>query len=130
MSSSARLVAEARALVERHESATAGLWPRAAAALARQALELAMRDLWRHRAPGVELLPFRAQFLCLGEYVRSKQIAATALQTWTALSRTCHHHPYEVEPSADELRHWIGMVESFVEAVASRSQSRRTVTEG
>ncbi len=91
---------------------------------------MAMRDLWHERAPSVESLPARAQFLCLGEYVRSEQVAATAWQTWTALSRVCHHHPYEIEPSRDELRYWIEMVEDFVEAVAARAPSRPAMPDG
>ena len=81
-----------------------------------------MRDLWRRRAPGVETLSLRAQFLCLGEYVRSEELATTAYQTWAALSRACHHHPYDIEPSADALRYWIMTVEHFIEVVDARSQ--------
>lgn len=129
MSLSGGLLAEARALVERREAATAGLWPRAAAALTRQALELALRDLWRARAPGVEPLSLRAQLLCLGEYARSERAAATAQHAWVALSRACHHHPYEVEPSADELRYWIDAVEECVVAIQARSRSSRATTD-
>lgn len=116
-----RLTAEARGLVERSEGATAGLWPRAAAVLARQALELALRELWRRRAHGIEECSVHAQLLCLGEYLRDEELAATARQAWDALSRACHHHPYELPPSADELRHWIGEVERLAEAVEARS---------
>ena len=129
MSLPADLLAEARALVERRDGATAGLWPRAAAALTRQALELALRDLWRARAPGVKPLTLRAQLLCLGEYARSEQAAATAQHAWVALSRACHHHPYEVEPSADELRYWIDVVEDCLVTIQARSGSNRVATD-
>ena len=115
---------EARSLVERHESATAGLWPRAAAALARQALELSMSDLWLRRAPGLESCTLRAQLLCLDEYLQDSEAAAGAWQAWVALSSACHQRPSRIEPTAEELRYWIGMVERFIEAVEARSQPR------
>ena len=43
------LLAAARRLVERPDAVTAGVWPRAAALLARQALEVAMAALWAAR---------------------------------------------------------------------------------
>ena len=116
-----RLTAKARGLAGRGEDAATGLWPRAAAALARQALELALRELWRHRAHGVEDCSMRAQLLCLGEYLRDEELAAAARQAWGALSRACHHHPYELPPAAGELRHWIGEVERLAEAIGARS---------
>ena len=116
-----RWTAEARGLVERSGDATAGLWPRAAAALARQALELALRELWLRRAPGVVECSMRAQLLCLGEYLRDEELAATAQQAWDALSRACHHHPYELPPAAGDLRHWIGEVERLARAVEARA---------
>jgi hypothetical protein len=33
--------------------------------------------------------------------------------TWGALSRACHHHPYELAPTVEELAAWIGVVEDF-----------------
>jgi nucleoside-diphosphate-sugar epimerase len=42
------VLADARRLLERSDPATAGLWPRATALLARQALELALHRLWQH----------------------------------------------------------------------------------
>ena len=121
MSGVTDLTAEARGLIERHEVATAGLWPRAAAALARQALELSMRALWVRWAPGLESCSVRAQLLCLDEYLRDEELAATARQAWAALSRACHHHPYEIEPTVEELRYWINAVARLAAAVEHRS---------
>jgi hypothetical protein len=45
------LLAATRRLVEHPDAGTAGVWPRAAALLARQALELAIAGLWAGR-PG------------------------------------------------------------------------------
>ena len=65
------LLTEARRLVERPDAGTAGVWPRAAALLARQALEQAMAGLWAGQ-PGAEGLSggtMRSQLLCLTAYV-------------------------------------------------------------
>ena len=45
-----------------------GTWPRAAAALGRQALEAAMTRFWIEIEPGVEHATMRAQLLCLPGY--------------------------------------------------------------
>ena len=34
-------------------------------------------------------------------------------EAWGALSRACHHHPYELAPTAGELSGWIEAVEAF-----------------
>ena len=47
------LLTEARRLVEHPDAGTAGVWPRAAALLARQALEQAMAGLWAGQ-PGAD----------------------------------------------------------------------------
>ena len=97
----------------------AGAWPRAVAILCRQALEGSMFDLWRAKAPGVEDASFRAQLLCLRCYV-DPAVAECADETWTALSRACHHHAYELSPTADELGTWLESVDELVRVVAKR----------
>ena len=34
-------------------------------------------------------------------------------EAWGSLSRACHHHPYELAPTAGELATWIHVVEEF-----------------
>ena len=116
-----RLIGEARTLLERPQAATAGLWPRAAAVLARQAIESAMRELWRLHAPSLESCSARAQLLCLGEYLRDEELAAAVSNAWGALSRACHHHPYEIDPTAEELRGWIKVADRLTEAIERRA---------
>ena len=65
----AEVLTAARNLMERTDQATAGLWPRATALLARHALEGALDDFWRVRAPGMEHCSARAQLLCLTHYL-------------------------------------------------------------
>jgi thioredoxin-like negative regulator of GroEL len=65
------LLTEAHRLVEHPDAATAGVWPRAAALLARQALEQAMAELWAilPEADGLTDGTMRSQLLCLTAYV-------------------------------------------------------------
>ena len=104
----------ARDLLERPDPHTAGIWPRASALLARQALEAALDDLWRRRAPGLERCSMRAQLLCLPAYLPADvDLATRASFAWMGLSRACHHHAYELPPAAVELSTWIEVVEQL-----------------
>jgi hypothetical protein len=102
------LLTEARRLVEHPDAGAAGVWPQAAALLARQALEQAMAGLWAGR-PGADGLSggtMRSQLLCLTAYV-DQDVAARAAYLASALSRACHYHPYELAPTASELSRWL-----------------------
>ncbi len=59
------VLAAARDLLTRADPKTAGLWPRAAALLARQALEQALDEYWRSRQLPLDQLPTRPQLICL-----------------------------------------------------------------
>ncbi len=109
------LLANARALVQRYDPATVGMWPRATALLTRQALELAIDEVWRRDAPGVERCSMRAQLICLPAYVKDSSFARDVAYAWSGLSRACHHHVYELPPTATELAGWIETVERLVE---------------
>lgn len=65
------VVTAARHLMERTDPATVGLWPRATALLARQALEGALDDFWKVRAPGLEQCSMKAQLLCLPHFLQA-----------------------------------------------------------
>jgi len=103
----AEVLTAARNLMERTEPATAGLWPRATALLARQALEAALDDLWKVRAPGMEQCSMRAQLLCLPHYLQAPKalspqaddLAQRVSYAWAGLSGACHQHPYELPPT-------------------------------
>ena len=109
------LLTVARTLVDRASPGTAGLWPRAAALLTRQALEIALKTYWNFAALGTEECTARAQLLCLGRYLSDEPFARQAHQTWAALSRACHHHPYELAPTREELLGWCEVVGNVVE---------------
>lgn len=114
-----QVLAFARNLMERTDPATAGLWPRATALLARQALEAALDDLWRVRAPGMEHCPMKAQLLCLPHYLGDEQHAERVAYAWAGLSRGCHQHPYELPPTSPELSGCIQVVEELLNRIAA-----------
>jgi hypothetical protein len=102
------LLAAARRLVARPTAATAGVWPRMAALLSRQALELALAGFWAVRAQttGLTESTMRSQLLCLTAYL-DEDVAARAAYLFAALSRACHYHCYELAPTAAELNRWL-----------------------
>jgi hypothetical protein len=119
------LTSAARKLVERADPMTAGMWPRAAALLTRQALEAALDVLWRRRAPGLEACSAKAQFICLPSFLRDgHELAERVSYTWSGLSRACHQHPYELSPTSSELLSWIGTVEQLISRVQSSCASK------
>jgi hypothetical protein len=100
----------ARGLLRRADPATAGLWPRVSALLARQALEATVLGLWDRRKLDLQGCSMPAQLICLRTYLGDADLAARAGHAWSALSRACHHHAYELAPTAGELDHWFAVV--------------------
>ena len=111
------LLAAARDLLQRPGRATAGLWPRASALMARQALEVALDEFWHTRAPAeardCAQVPTHAQLLCLRRYLAEGDLAGRVAWAWSGLSRACHHHAYDMPPSSNELEAWMAVVEEF-----------------
>ena len=111
--SPAAMLGMASDLCRRPGTTTAGLWPRAAALLARQALEAALGLYWA--AASVASLsdcPMRTQLACLWE-IAGREVAGPVSSTWAALSSACHMHPYELAPTAPELLSWVQAVQAF-----------------
>lgn len=73
------------------------------ALLARQSIESSLDELWDKRAPGMRECSMRAQLLCLPWALNDTRLAMDVGYAWTALSRVCHHHAYELLPLAGEL---------------------------
>ncbi len=111
------LLAEARGLLDRPSAGTVSVWARAAPLLARQVLEEALAQLWRRRAPGVERLNMRAQLNCLPAFLGPPELVRDVSFTWHALSRATHHHPYELDPTREELSSLIAAAQRLVDAV-------------
>ena len=120
-----RLLKAARTLLERPDARTAGVWPRAAAHLTRQALELLLDELWRKRAPGTENTSTRAQLICLPSYVNDNDLSGRVVYAWNALSQACHHHAYELAPIAGELSGWLHVAEELESLVETASESKQ-----
>jgi hypothetical protein len=118
-STPAEVLAVARDLLRTPEASTAGLWPRAAALLARQALEMALDEYWKARGLGLELCATHAQLLCLRQYWPDREEAGRIHVAWVALCRACHHHPYELAPTAGELEAWFRAVEAMTAATGA-----------
>ena len=113
MSTPADVLGMARQLLDRATPETAGMWPRTAALLARQALEMAVDEYWAAQRLGLESCATRQQLICLREYLKDPDLAGRVHHAWNALSEACHQHPYELPPTAGELRGWFAAVEDF-----------------
>jgi hypothetical protein len=119
------LVSAARDLMRNDSDATAGLWPRAAALLARQALEAALACLWSLTAPGLERARMRCQILCAGQMLNDAELGGRVGVAWNVLSDGCHHSAYELPPDAADLGGALDTVWALAEAVDGvRSKAR------
>jgi hypothetical protein len=107
------MLAMAENLLRRADPATAGLWPRASALLAIQALEASVERLWERHTLEFQGCSMRTQLICLRSYLDDAPLAARAAHAWAALSRACHHHPYELAPTARELQSWFTVVDEL-----------------
>jgi hypothetical protein len=115
----AEILDAAQVMVRHPRPGTAGLWSRAAALLGRQALEAALDELWSRTAPGIERASMRCQLLCLPAYVQDAEVAGPAAHAWVALTHACHHHPYELPPTAEELNRWLDAVQAIINRAAT-----------
>ena len=118
----AELVDLARALIREQRDDLVGTWSRASAILGRQALEIALGQVWSKAAPGVENASARAQLLCLPTYIDT-ELASRIRYTWHGLSAACHHHAYELPPTAPELEGWLSDIEALVKELDRRSRT-------
>lgn len=112
------LLTAARTLIARPDAATAGVWPRTAALLARQALEQAVGARWAAtpETVGMPRARMRSQMISLPAYV-DPALARQVAYIWSALSHACHYHPYELAPTSAELTTWISDVATLVSTI-------------
>jgi hypothetical protein len=91
---------------------------RIAAFLIRQALEEEVSARCAHLAARIDYpVRMRSRLLVLGALDQSGA-AAKAEYAWNALSRACHHHAYELAPTASELLHLLTVVTELVDSRA------------
>ena len=110
------ILSRAEALLRSASTAPSAVRERAAALLARQALEAALADYWRRRSPGMVDCPTRAQIRCLDDPSVEQRVSSC----WATLSQACHHHPYELTPGADELAAALTAVRESCDALCPR----------
>lgn len=87
------------------DKGTAGLWPRTAARLTRLAVERAADLYWGRTRPEMRACPTTMRILML-EGALGRSGARQAFLLWSRLSDATHPHPYELAPTASELRRW------------------------
>jgi hypothetical protein len=123
------LLAAATSLIQRPDTLITGIWPRAAALLARQALEAAMADLWASNPQAAEMpsCPTRSQLLCLTAYLDPLTARRTAY-LYATLSHACHYHPYELAPTAAELTSWLDQAAQLVTQIQAAGGSDRSTS--
>lgn len=114
----AEILELAQGLLKRTDPETAGLWPRAAALLA---LEATLDDFWLRKGVRLDACWMRSQLVCLEDYV-DREVAGRVHHAWGALSRACHHHPYELAPSVEELQSLVASVSEFQAVVAATAR--------
>ena len=92
---------------------TAGLWPRTAAHLIRLAPKRAADLHWSRTRPEMIDCPATMRIPML-EGVPGRARARRAFPAWSRLSDATHPCPYELAPTAGELRRWHSEVTSLV----------------
>jgi hypothetical protein len=118
------LLAAARRLLDRPDAKTAAIWPRAAALLARQALEQGLDQFWRGKGLRLDGLATKPQLICLPAYLADRDLAAKANAAWSNLTQACHHHPYELGVSGEEVKAWLEAVAEVVAAAGTKGARR------
>jgi len=84
--------------------------PRTAALLARCAFEEWLDEQSATWAPADHPFPSTRSKLVVLEILGDRDVGAQARWTWEALSRSVHHHAYELQPSVAEVRHLVEKV--------------------
>jgi hypothetical protein len=115
-----QLLAGAAMAIQRPDAGWRGQWPRAAAILARQALEAGVDRMWTGPAAGMAAASMKAQMVCLPAFLSDPVLARDTYVTWCALSNACHAHPYDLSPTVAELKRWNDVVGRLLLATPPR----------
>jgi hypothetical protein len=122
------LLREARSLLDHATRESVSGWPRAVALLTRLALETRLDAYWdASRLSAVKFLDMRAQLNCARVYL-DPVLAGELSYAWYALSRATHHRAYELDPTAEELRSLVALVERANRSVADKVKSELAAT--
>jgi hypothetical protein len=103
------LIAAAEGLVDGSKILPGQSWPYAAAVLARQALEVKVREIWA--TSHTEMLEANTASQLIGLRLSHDADAVGRLKlAWTGLSRTLHNTGHELPPTAEELDRWLAAI--------------------
>ena len=100
-------------LLRQADPSTTGMWARTAARLMRLALERAADRHWYQARPELLECNTTMRMLMLATAL-GRGAARDAFVLWSRLSDATHPHPYELAPTAAELRRWHSEVAQFV----------------
>jgi hypothetical protein len=118
-----QLLAWAAKVMARPDAGWESLWPRAAAILTRQALEAGVDRIWTGPRRSLAEASMAAQMVCLPTYLGDHRLARDTYATWCGLSNACHAHPYDLAPTAGELRGWSEVVTRLLAATRAPGRS-------
>jgi hypothetical protein len=130
MTTPAGLLSEATALVADSTAGSRAISAKAAAVLARQALELSVRQRLDRVDPALASASMRSQLDCLQVIAKDTDAAAAAWLAWSNLSSACHHHPYDLAPSTAEIGSLITTVTEIDARLAGTSAAGDAEAEG
>ena len=124
----AEVLAAARHLLKGPVPTGPGGWQRAVALLTRQALEQAIEEFWTANPATAGLVDCtrKTQLTCLPVYLQP-HLARQTSYMWATLSSACHYHPYDLAPTASELRGWIDAVAELLEEIVTTMPPSATV---
>lgn len=118
MSTSTSLLQQASAVLEESTPNS----NRAACWIARAALENAIDDLLEMKGRSAPGATMRSKLTLLQvAFGREDELPARAEYVWSRLSQTCHHHAFELAPTAIEVRHLIQLARTLVNEASAVS---------
>ncbi|WP_157970467.1 hypothetical protein [Nakamurella deserti] len=86
---------------------------RAAAFLARQAVEEIIEDECSYLSPDLRHASTRSRLIILSQLADPDR-ARLMLRAWSGLSEACHHHAYQLQPTTSEVRTLTALVAALV----------------
>ena len=114
VSPAAGLITLAQQILDGVVPVPGGRAPRAAAAVARQALEEAVTARCAELATFVQRPRMRSRLILLRHH--NPEVGRVAQIAWDGLSGAVHHHSYELQPTTAEVRSLLRLVAEVVNA--------------
>lgn len=115
------LVQHAREVLDGRHALPALQACRAAALLARQALEEIITQLCTSHGADLHGASMRSRLVCLRQLTENP-VGDSASLAWGGLSAVCHHHAYQLTPTAGEVAELLDQVAWLAEQQHGRSR--------